>query len=85
MIESLTYRLDVNTLHRDQTVNSLRLNDIGRLTLRTQQPMMFGDYQRHRDTGSFILADEATNKTVGAGMIKGPAARNPPSAGTPRR
>ncbi len=77
VIESLTYRLDVNTLHRDQTVNSLRLNDIGRLTLRTQQPMMFDDYQRHRDTGSFILVDEATNKTVGAGMIKGPAGKEP--------
>ena len=77
VIESLTYRLDVNTLHRDQTVNSLRLNDIGRLTLRTQQPMMFDDYQRHRDTGSFILVDEATNKTVGAGMIKGQAGKEP--------
>ena len=76
VIEDLTYRLDVNTLHRDGSSQELQLNEIGRVTVRTAQPMMFDAYRQHRDTGSFILVDEATNKTVGAGMINGPVSRD---------
>ncbi|HTW14377.1 MAG TPA: adenylyl-sulfate kinase [Nocardioides sp.] len=72
-VESVDYRLDVNTLHRDTEAGSLGLNDIGRITLRTQQPLLFDSYRRSRETGSFILVDEATNATVAAGMITGPA------------
>jgi bifunctional enzyme CysN/CysC len=73
LVKDLRYRLDVNTLHRDETVSQLGLNDVGRVTLRTTVPLMFDDYRRNRTTGSFILIDEATNATVGAGMILGEA------------
>jgi bifunctional enzyme CysN/CysC len=71
VVRQLDYRLDVNTLHRDETAESLSLNEIGRLRLRTQSPLLFDAYRRSRDTGSFILVDEATNNTVAAGMITG--------------
>ncbi|HUI49689.1 MAG TPA: sulfate adenylyltransferase subunit CysN [Acidimicrobiia bacterium] len=69
LVKDLHYRLDVNTLHRDETATSLSLNEIGRVTLRTTAPLFFDDYRRNRATGSFILVDEATNDTVAAGMI----------------
>jgi bifunctional enzyme CysN/CysC len=47
----------------------LGLNEIGRVTLRVTQPLMCDEYRRNRTTGSFILVEEATNVTVGAGMI----------------
>jgi bifunctional enzyme CysN/CysC len=72
-VRSLDYRLDVNTLHRDEAADGLSLNEIGRIQLRTQQPLLFDAYRRSRDTGSFILVDEATNNTVAAGMITGPS------------
>ncbi|MGW0028032.1 adenylyl-sulfate kinase [Rhodococcus sp. NPDC003383] len=68
----LDYRLDVNTLHRDETATTLSLNEIGRVQLRTQQPLLFDPYRRNRTTGSFVLVDEATGNTVAAGMITGP-------------
>jgi bifunctional enzyme CysN/CysC len=74
MVKEMQYRLDVNTLHRDNGVNELRLNEIGRIRIRTTTPFFFDEYRRNRETGSFILVDEATNNTVGAGMITGEAA-----------
>jgi bifunctional enzyme CysN/CysC len=71
LVKDLHYRLDVNTLHRDHDADSLSLNEIGRVSLRTTQPLFYDDYRRNRDTGSFILIDEATNNTVAAGMITG--------------
>ena len=73
LVKDLQYRLDVNTLHRDESAEHLALNDIGRVTLRTTQPLFFDEYRRNRSTGSFILVDEVTMATVGAGMIIGPA------------
>jgi bifunctional enzyme CysN/CysC len=73
MVRQLHYRLDVNTLHRDEAAESLTLNEIGRVTLRTTVPLFFDEYRRNRSTGSFILVDEATNDTVAAGMITGPS------------
>jgi bifunctional enzyme CysN/CysC len=73
VVSRIHYRLDVNTLHRDESGQSLGLNDIGKITLRTAQPLFFDDYRRNRQTGSFILIDEATNETVAAGMILGAA------------
>jgi bifunctional enzyme CysN/CysC len=69
MVKELSYRLDVNTLHRDLEATELGLNDIGRVKLRTTQPLFADDYNRNRVTGRFILVDEATNATVGAGML----------------
>jgi bifunctional enzyme CysN/CysC len=69
MVKELQYRLDVNTLHREPDAGELGLNDIGRVRLRTTQPVFVDDYARNRVTGRFILIDEATNATVGAGML----------------
>ena len=71
VVRQLDYRLDVNTLHRDESAESLLLNEIGRVWLRTHTPLLFDAYRRSRETGSFILIDEATNNTVAAGMITG--------------
>jgi bifunctional enzyme CysN/CysC len=72
-VRKLDYRLDINTLHRVEGAQSLGLNEIGRVQLRTQQPLLFDPYRRNRDCGSFVLVDEATNNTVAAGMITGPS------------
>jgi sulfate adenylyltransferase subunit 1 (EFTu-like GTPase family) len=58
----------VNTLHRE-AVESLGANDIARVRLRTAQPVMCDDYQRNRTTGSFILIDPVTARTVAGGMV----------------
>ncbi len=73
LVKDLQYRLDVNTLHRDESVQSLGLNDVGRIRLRTTMPLFLDEYRRNRTTGGFILIDEATNRTVGAGMVLGAA------------
>jgi bifunctional enzyme CysN/CysC len=72
LVKDLQYRLDVNTLHRDEESQGLTLNEIGRVRLRTTVPLFFDEYRRNRTTGSFVLVDEVTNNTVGAGMIIGP-------------
>ncbi len=69
VVRGLHYRLDVNTLHRDEDATELRLNEIGRLTLRTTHPLLCDDYGRNRSTGGFILVEEQDNRTVAAGMI----------------
>ena len=69
LVKDLQYRLDVNTLHREPEVDTLGLNDIGRVRLRTTVPLFCDEYRRNRITGGFVLMDEATNRTVGAGMI----------------
>jgi bifunctional enzyme CysN/CysC len=84
VVERLRYRIDMRTLHRDEGAGRLGLNEIGRLVLRTSAPLLVDDYRRSRATGSFILIDEATNETVGAGVIlrsavhglEAPVARN---------
>ena len=68
-VSELDYRLDVNTLHRVEDADGLSLNDIGRVRLRSRTPLMFDPYRDNRRTGSFILIDEVTNRTVAAGMI----------------
>ncbi|HUH71495.1 MAG TPA: adenylyl-sulfate kinase, partial [Mycobacterium sp.] len=68
-VTALDYRLDVNTLHRDKTATALKLNELGRITLRTQVPLMVDEYTRNASTGSFILIDPDTNGTVAAGMV----------------
>ena len=69
VVKELQYRLDINTLHGDATASELRLNEIGRVELRTTQPLFNDPYRRNRTTGSFILVDEGTNATVAAGML----------------
>ncbi|GAA4247408.1 sulfate adenylyltransferase subunit CysN [Dactylosporangium darangshiense] len=69
VVRGLQYRLDVNTLHRDESATQLSLNEIGRVKLRTTVPLLADEYRRNRTTGGFIIIDESTNRTVGAGMI----------------
>jgi bifunctional enzyme CysN/CysC len=69
VVRNLHYRLDINTLHRDESANALTLNEIGRVKLRTTVPLLADDYRRNRTTGGFIVIDETTNRTVAAGMI----------------
>ena len=73
LVKDLQYQLDINTLHRYDDSVGLALNEIGRVTLRTTVPLFYDEYRRNRTTGSFILVDESTNTTVGAGMILAPA------------
>lgn len=69
MVKNINYRVDVNTLHRDEEATEIKLNEIARIKLRVTQPLFVDSYQANRQTGAFILVDEATNKTVAAGMI----------------
>jgi bifunctional enzyme CysN/CysC len=69
IVRDLQYRMDVNTLHRDETASQLTLNEIGRVTMRLTQPVFCDPYSRNRLTGGLILIDEGTNATVGAAMI----------------
>ena len=73
LVKDLRYRVNINTLHRDEAATTLELNEIGRTVLRTTTPLCFDEYRRNRVTGSFILTDEQTHETVGAGIILGPA------------
>ena len=70
VVKEIQYKVDVNTLERVEDDKTIGLNEIARLKLRTTQPLFFDPYSRNRNTGSLILIDEATNETVGAGMIQ---------------
>jgi bifunctional enzyme CysN/CysC len=69
IVTDLHYRIDVNTLHREESAARLSLNEVGRVRLRLTQPIFCDPYARNRTTGGLILIDEATNETVGAAMI----------------
>jgi bifunctional enzyme CysN/CysC len=69
IVDELRYRVDVNTLHRDEDARELGLNEVGRIHLRTGSPLFVDEYRRNRTTGSFILIDEATNETMAGGMV----------------
>ena len=73
LVRDIVYRLDVNTLHRDEDATRLVLNEIGRVSLRVTAPLFIDEYRRNRTTGSFILIDETTGATVAGGMILGAA------------
>jgi len=70
IVKEINYKIDINTLHRIQDAKELGLNDIGRIRIRTAQPLYFDSYRKNRATGSLILIDENTNETVAAGMIR---------------
>ena len=69
MVKEIVYKVDINTLHRDETDNNIGMNDIARIRLRTTKPLLADSYRKNRNTGSIILVDEGTNETVAAGMI----------------
>ncbi len=69
IIKEIRYKLDINSLHRDQEDQRIGMNDIARVVMRTTKPLFYDSYRKNRNTGSIILIDEGTNETVGAGMI----------------
>ncbi|MDA7862893.1 sulfate adenylyltransferase subunit CysN [Akkermansiaceae bacterium] len=69
IVSKISYKVDVNTLRKNEDTSSFSLNEIGRVTLRTASPLFYDSYNRNRQTGSFILIDPGTNETVAAGMI----------------
>ncbi|MDF3130387.1 GTP-binding protein [Kiritimatiellaeota bacterium B1221] len=69
MVREVKYKVNINTLHKIEDDLEFKLNDIGRITLRTSAPINADSYKKNRITGSFVLIDEHTNETVAAGMI----------------
>lgn len=69
IVKEIRYKLDINTLHRNQEDKNIQMNDIARIVLRTTKPLFFDSYRKNRITGSVIFVDESTNETVGAGMV----------------
>ena len=69
IVKEIQYKVDVNTLHRNEEDKDVKMNDIARMRLRTTKPLFTDRYSRNRVTGSLVLINEATNVTVGAGMI----------------
>lgn len=69
LVKELQYKMDINSLEKIRDVNSLALNEIGKIKVRTTKPLFFDSYRNNRITGSVILIEEGTNNTVGAGMI----------------
>ena len=69
MIKSVVYKVDINSYEREECDDSLRMNDIARVKIRTTRRLMIDSYRDNRNTGSIILIDEGTNETVAAGMI----------------
>lgn len=67
-IGSIQYKVDVNTLEQQATAD-LKMNDIARVSFKLAQPLMVDSYDQNRATGAFIVIDESSNNTVGAGMI----------------
>ncbi len=69
MVKEIKYKVDINSLHRNEEDKEIKCNDIARISLRVTQPIFYDEYNTNRNTGSVILIDEGTNNTVGAGMI----------------
>lgn len=68
LVKQIDYRVDVNTLNHE-SIDSLKMNDIARVVMKVQQPIVMDDYVSNRATGSFIIIDEISNNTVAAGMV----------------
>ena len=69
IIKALNYKIDINTLHRIENINSVEMNDIARISIRTSKPLFYDAYKKNRQTGSLIIVNEQTNETIGAAMI----------------
>lgn len=70
IVKEVAYKMDINNLHKLEDDKTIGLNDIGRIKIRTTQPLFYDTYSRNRITGSFVLVDEATNVTVAACMVR---------------
>ena len=70
IVSSINYKVDVNTLRKNEEDLEFSMNDVGRIKLRVSQPIFYDSYRRNRNTGSFILIDPFTNETLSAGMLR---------------
>ena len=68
-ISEILYRIDINTLHRDEENRDIAMNDIARVRIKTASPILADPYRTNRNTGAFILVDPSTHATVAAGVI----------------
>ena len=69
IVQEISYKVDINTLRKEEDTSSFSLNEIGRVSIRTAAPLFYDSYNKNRQTGSFILIDPGTNETVATGMI----------------
>ena len=69
MVKEIKYKVDINSLEKVFDDKSINLNDIACINIRTTKPLFYDSYRQNRSTGSLVIIDEATNVTVGAGMI----------------
>jgi sulfate adenylyltransferase subunit 1 len=72
VITSIDHRIDITTLNPEPGAPELAMNDIGEIRLLTSRPLVYDGYAGNRLTGSFILIEQGTNATVGAGMLYPP-------------
>ena len=70
MVTDVRHRIDIEKLGAELPADTLSLNEVGVVTLRTTEPVFVDDYRHSRATGSFVLIDEMTNQTVAAGMVQ---------------
>ena len=68
-ISEVLYRIDINTLHRDEECREIGMNDIARVKIKTASPILADPYRTNRTTGAFILVDPSSHATVAAGVI----------------
>lgn len=69
-VKQIHYRIDINSYVEEQDVDSLKLNDVAKVLIRTAQPIAFDPYPLNRANGGAILIDETSNVTVGACMLE---------------
>ena len=69
MVTAIDYKMNINTLEKDEESKEVGMNDIAKVSIRTTKPLFFDSYRINRTTGSLILIDEGTNETIAAGMI----------------
>jgi bifunctional enzyme CysN/CysC len=70
IVTDVRHRIDIENLGAACSADTLALNEVGVVTLRTTEPVFVDDYRHSRATGSFVLIDETTNQTVAAGMVQ---------------
>jgi sulfate adenylyltransferase subunit 1 len=70
MVTALVERVDINTLDHIASPADLKMNEIGKVSLKLLKPIACDAYADNRATGGFIVIDDFTNMTVGAGMIQ---------------
>lgn len=70
IVKSISYKIDINSLHRIQNIDKLDMNDIGRVSIQTSESIFYDSYISNRQTGNLIIIDFQTNETLGAGILK---------------